>query len=125
MLPLKADYKQSTQVLLRTLSSWKFEPPSSRYEDKISITPFVKYVTESEAIAIVNSESDANLQNLCYRYRTIYRKSEQCTPFWCTLFILIAVNIRLCVLYLFNDCLECGGVVEGEVSENLTVDFDT
>ncbi len=31
----------------------------------------------------------------------------------------------LSVLYLLNDCLESGGVVEGEVGEDLAVDFDT
>lgn len=30
----------------------------------------------------------------------------------------------LCVLHFVNNCLECGGVVEGEVGEDFAVDFD-
>jgi hypothetical protein len=40
--PVTAKYMQSAQVLLPTLSPWKFKPPSSRFEDKISITPLLK-----------------------------------------------------------------------------------
>ena len=34
-------------------------------------------------------------------------------------------NVALCLLYLCNDGLEGLWVVDGEVSENLAVDFDT
>ena len=36
---------------------------------------------------------------------------------------VIFMRTNLCVLYFINDCLESGGVVEGEVGKHLAVDF--
>ncbi len=50
------------------LSSRSFRRPSLKSEDKISITPFRKYVTETEDYRhSCDSESDANLIKMCYR----------------------------------------------------------
>ena len=77
-MPITAWYKQSVQVLLPTLSSWKFKPPSSIMEDKISITPFVKkgfimptlwHICESFAKLLKNVIGGAIIQEnfLCFK----------------------------------------------------------
>ena len=71
-------YMQAVQVLLPTLSSWKFKPPSSIMEDKISITPFCKkgfimptlwHICESFAKLLKNVIGGAIIQEffLCFK----------------------------------------------------------
>ncbi|MCH5327573.1 MAG: hypothetical protein J1E02_01000 [Coprobacter sp.] len=60
-----AEYKQPMQMLLPTLSSWNFKPPSSIMEDKISITPLCKLsMPAANALAVRISDK---FTKKCYK----------------------------------------------------------